>query len=176
MEVGGCGGFGWRYSGRRPAAEAGTRGAVAGTVLDSPVLADRPTGHVRAYKGVGAAYGPMSANEPTACQVAMEAAMEKVIEVCEGEDGREQAMRRTGRMLGMDGEPDQDCDACLEEGLDTDTCESFSGIRQWVLCRVFNSPPGSDEQPFLDKHDGNFEAAITESWDVAKAECDRDDI
>lgn len=113
----------------------------------------------------------MSANDnKSACQVAMEAAMDKVIEVCEGEDARDEAMKEAGTMLGLDTEPDMDCDASLTEGLDDATCQDFVGVRQWVMCRVFNSPNGGE--PLLDKHDGSFQPAIEEAWEIAKGECE----
>lgn len=112
----------------------------------------------------------MSAKEDkTACEVAFEAAMDKVLEVCEGENARDEAMAQAGSILGLDDEPDMDCSSSLQEGLTRATCEDFVGVRQWVMCRVFNGPDG--KQPLLDKHDGSFQPAISEAWEMAKDEC-----
>lgn len=114
------------------------------------------------------------ADEPTACEIAFQRGLGRIFELCD-EEGSGAGMDFAQKMLGVNPEPDRDCEEALQEGLNDETCEDFRGVRQWVLCRVFNEPPdGSD--PLLEVNDGDFEAAISQSWDMAKTQCEDEGI
>lgn len=107
--------------------------------------------------------------ELTACQVAFQEGLKTMLEVCEDPD---QAMLEAGKLLGVNPEPDEGCDAALAEGLDEETCQDFRGLRQWILCRVFNAPPDDDDaESLLETHDGDFQLAVSDAWDKAKMGC-----
>jgi hypothetical protein len=106
------------------------------------------------------------------CKILFEHGMERLAEKCMGDEsvsGKEFAQGLTGTR-GI--EPDEDCDACLEEGLNEETCDSFKGARQWVFCRVWNAPPDDeDAQSLLELNDNDFEAAVEQAWEMVDAEC-----
>lgn len=96
------------------------------------------------------------AEDPTdddACAIATEVALEKAMERC----GSEEAVRRQiGEMMGLPvDEPDPDCEAALEEGLDESTLASSRGTRQWVMCRAW--------QVYKDG-DATLRGAIQQAW------------
>lgn len=94
------------------------------------------------------------------CQVALEAAVGVALDHCTDE----QALQRNiGRVLGV--EPDPDCQAALEEGLDAETCRDSRGIRQWVLCRAHD---------LLQNQQMAFQDAMEQAWAEASSECTMD--
>lgn len=77
------------------------------------------------------------------------------------EDAEQQLREQTG---SGDGEPDENCDRAIEEGLNMETINSFEGVRQWVMCNAWRK---SRQQ------DLSFGEAVQASWDeVAQARSD----
>lgn len=111
---------------------------------------------------------PEDMTDEEVCTMAFTLALEKGMEMC-GETGRQ--MKAAAPVMGVptdgDGEPDADCEAALEEGLNAETLDSFRGERQWVLCRVFNAV--ETRPALIEKHDGDFQAAVQEAWDMVDA-------
>lgn len=116
----------------------------------------------------------MSANQ-TACDVAFERGIQRIFELCE-EEGETAGMEFASKLLGVGEEPDPDCEAALEEGLNEETCQDFRGIRQWVLCRVFNAPDNPEAEALLSVNDGDFESAMEQAWDIAQTKCGEADV
>lgn len=112
----------------------------------------------------------MSQNARSACQVAMESALERAMDICESEEDLETAMDRAAAMLGLNPHA-PDCEEVLDRDLDEDLCADFEEPRRHVLCMVFNPPPGDDES-LLDQHDGRFGEAVQEAWDRVNAACE----
>lgn len=91
------------------------------------------------------------------CSTALEAALSVAVEECLPEGALEE---NVARMVGA--EPDVDCEAALDEGLDQPTCEDFAGVRQWVTCRALQ---------LIREEDTSFNQAMEEAWDEAKTAC-----
>lgn len=94
------------------------------------------------------------------CEVAIEAAVGVALDHCVNDD---ELQRNIGRVLGV--EPDPDCEASLEEGLDDETCRSSRGVRQWVLCRAHD---------MLKNQQVGFQEAMETAWAEAASQCDVD--
>lgn len=91
------------------------------------------------------------------CRLAVDAVLDVAAEHCESE----QVVRdRIAKMLGV--EPDVDCGAALDEGLDRATCQSSKGLKQWVACRA---------QDLRREEDLGLGTAMEEAWDEAKEQC-----
>ena len=69
------------------------------------------------------------------------------------EDAEQRLREQTS---GGDGEPDENCDMAIEEGLDAETLNSFNGVRQWVMCNAWRK----SRQDNL-----SFSDAVQASWD-----------
>lgn len=57
-------------------------------------------------------------------------------------------------------EPDKDCEAALNEGLNEETLNDYKGIRQWVMCTAWRKSRDSSV---------TFKEAVNEAWDEAKS-------
>lgn len=91
------------------------------------------------------------------CATALEAALSVAVEECLPDEALDE---NVARMVGA--EPDEDCEAALEEGLDAETCEDFAGVRQWVSCRAV---------ALVRDEDVGFSEAMETAWDEAKTVC-----
>lgn len=91
------------------------------------------------------------------CSRALEAALGVAMEHCVTED---QLDSNIARFLGV--EPDADCSAAFEEGLNTETCTDFAGVRQWVTCKA---------QQLIKDEGLTFSQAMDRAWDEAKETC-----
>lgn len=101
----------------------------------------------------------MAAGEPLEleddrCATALDAVLEVAIEECLP---RERLVSNLARKNGV--EPDVDCEAALEEGLDEATLRSPNGVRQWVTCRTAE---------IVDDEDVSLSDAMEQAWDEAK--------
>lgn len=68
------------------------------------------------------------------------------------EDAREQLKRSVATEAP---EPNEDCEASLEEGLDEKTLRSFKGVRQYVMCRAWDIHQSTNK---------SFSAAVDQAW------------
>lgn len=100
------------------------------------------------------AAGDATAGSDDRCTIAADALTELLVEEC-GPDGGLQ--RNIGRLLGT--EPDPDCEAALDEGLDEETLESTVGTRQWVGCRA---------QQLIREEGVALSVAMERAWEEAK--------
>lgn len=94
------------------------------------------------------------------CEIALEAAVGVALDHCTDDAALQENI---GRVLGV--EPDTNCTAALEEGLDRETCTSSRGVRQWVLCRAHD---------LLKSNNISFQEAMEQSWTEAAESCDMD--
>lgn len=94
------------------------------------------------------------------CEVALEAAVGVALDHCTDEA---ELQRNIGRLLGV--EPDGSCEEALDEGLNSETCGDFRGLRQWVMCRA---------NQLLQNRNMAFQAAMEQAWSEAKESCDMD--
>lgn len=91
------------------------------------------------------------------CRLAVDAVMDVAAEHC---DTEEQVLERLALMVGI--EPDVDCNAALEEGLNRETCESTNGTRQWVACKG---------QQLRRAEGVGLSTAMEQAWAEAKKQC-----
>lgn len=105
----------------------------------------------------------MADDEKNVCERSIKIAMDIAEEEC---GSTEELLKHAGKMMGLPSngvEPDEDCEAALEEGLNRETCQDFEGLRQWVLCKTWR----------LVEDDGmSFEEAIEEAWNMAEDKCE----
>lgn len=94
------------------------------------------------------------------CAIAMEAAVGVALDHCTDDAALQQNI---GRVLGV--EPDANCTAALDEGLDEETCTSPRGLRQWVMCRAHD---------LLKNNRITFQEAMEQAWAEAADQCDMD--
>lgn len=103
-------------------------------------------------------------DENKRCRIITEVAVEQAMEAC----GTEEAVRdQLQRIVGLDGEPDPDCDAALAEGLNEETLQSIRGIRQWVMCRAWQ---------LVQEQDKTLSAAVAKAWAEANGKGKEHDI
>lgn len=96
-------------------------------------------------------------DEVERCMTALEAVSDVAMEHCTDPEVVQEAI---GRLLGV--EPDVNCGAALDEGLDESTCRDFRGLRQWVLCR---------SHQLVDEDGTPMSTAVGQAWDEAKERC-----
>jgi hypothetical protein len=98
------------------------------------------------------------ASDRDKCRAVTEIALQEAARKCGGDEAVKEQLRM---MLGFTGEePDPDCEASLEEGLNEETLKSPRGLNQWVFCRAW--------QKFRDGEPDNLGDALESSWADAR--------
>lgn len=94
--------------------------------------------------------------EPESCKRALKVAMELLEEEC--------GIDSLAGLLGLEegSALSEKCDEALEKGIDKETCQSFSTLRIWVLCRAWK---------INDTQKVGLKLAMSMAWDEAENTC-----
>lgn len=94
------------------------------------------------------------------CRAVTEIALSKAMEECGSEEAVQEQL---GRMIGVDGTDDRDCDAVLGMDIDAEMLNNTPLVREYVFCRAWQ---------LVKSEDRALPDALERSWAEVEAKAD----